>query len=83
LQLSNILTIAVYTLFLVLSRPYDDTIFQTYEIITSTGQLAMLIVVMLGSFGVIESPQLDGAFIGITAFILMGQVGNQVCGTVC
>jgi hypothetical protein len=58
------------------SRPYDDTIFQTYEIITSTGQLAMMIVVILGYLGWIEAPQ--GAFIGIIAFILMGQIGNQV-----
>jgi hypothetical protein len=58
------------------SRPYDDTIFQTYEIITSTGQLALMIVIILGYLGWIEAPQ--GAFIGIIAFILMGQIGNQV-----
>ena len=67
----------MYWLFLILSRPYDDTIFQTYEIITSTGQLGLMIVVMLGFFGTIEEPQ--GAFIGIIAFILLGQVGHQVC----
>ena len=77
LQFSNIATLVVYWLFLILSRPYDDTIFQTYEIITSTGQLAMMIVVMLGFYGKIEAP--TGAFIGIIAFIMLGQVGNQVC----
>jgi hypothetical protein len=66
----------VYALFLMFSRPYDDTIFQTYEIITSTGQLALMIVIILGYLRWIEAPQ--GAFIGIIAFILMGQIGNQV-----
>jgi hypothetical protein len=77
LQFSTIATLVVYWLFLILSRPYDDTIFQTFEIITSTGQLAMMIVVMLGFYGIIEAP--TGAFIGIIAVILLGQVGNQVC----
>jgi hypothetical protein len=76
LQLSEIATLSVYALFLIFSRPYDDTIFQTYEIITSTGQLAMMIVIILGYLGWIEAPQ--GAFIGIIAFILMGQIGTQV-----
>ena len=71
----------MYALFLIFSRPYDDTIFQTYEIITSTGQIAMMIVVMLGFYGIIEAP--TDAFIGIIAFIMLGQVGNQVCVCVC
>ena len=76
LQVANILTVAVYLLFLVLSRPYDDTIFQTYELITSAGQLAMMIIIMVGYFEMVEAPQ--GAFIGVIVFILMGQIGNQV-----
>jgi hypothetical protein len=76
LQVSNTLTVAVYLLFLILSRPYDDTIFQTYELITSAGQLAMMIIIMVGYFELVEAPQ--GAFIGVIVFILMGQIGNQV-----
>ena len=76
LQVANTLTVAVYLLFLILSRPYDDTIFQTYELITSAGQLAMMIIIMVGYFELVEAPQ--GAFIGVIVFILMGQIGNQV-----
>jgi hypothetical protein len=63
-------------LFLLLSRPYEDEVFQTYEIITTLGQLAMMIVVLLGYFQVYP-PQ--GTFIGIVAFILIGQIGKQAC----
>ena len=63
-------------LFLLLSRPYEDEVFQTYEIITTFGQLAMMIVVALGYFQVYP-PQ--GTFIGIVAFILVGQIGKQAC----
>jgi hypothetical protein len=45
--------------------------------LTSGGQLAMLIVIILGYFQVVETPQ--GPFIGIIAFILLGQIGTQVC----
>jgi hypothetical protein len=76
LQIANIVTVAVYVLFLLLSRPYDDTIFETYELITSAGQLAMMIIVIVGYFELVEAPQ--GAFIGVIAFILIGQVGMQV-----
>jgi hypothetical protein len=69
--------LGVYWLFLVLCRPYDDTIFQTFEIITNTAQLAMLIVIILGYFELISAPA--GAFIGLIAFVLLGQIGIQVC----
>ena len=68
--------VAVYLLFLILSRPYNDPIFQTYELITSAGQLAMMLIIILGYFKLVEAPQ--RAFIGVTVFILMGQIGNQV-----
>ena len=78
LQLSNVATVrvAVYLLFLLLSRPYDDTIFLTYELITSAGQLAMMIIIILGYFELVVAPQ--GVFIGVIVFILMGQIGSQV-----
>ena len=67
----------MYFLFVLLSRPYDDTIFQTFEILNSGSQLAMMIIVLLGYLGKIEAPQ--GPFIGVIAFVLLGQIGNQVC----
>ncbi len=45
--------------------------------LTSGSQLAMMIIIILGYFQVIEAPQ--GPFIGIVAFILLGQIGTQVC----
>ncbi len=75
-QVSEIANLGVYWLFLILCRPYDDTIFMTYEIITNTAQLAMLIVIILGYYELIETPK--GAFIGLIAFILLGQILTQV-----
>jgi hypothetical protein len=68
--------LGVYWLFLVLCRPYDDTIFMTYEIITNSAQLAMLIVIILGYYELIEAPK--GAFIGLIALVLLGQILTQV-----
>jgi hypothetical protein len=45
-------------------------------LITSAGQLAMMIIIMVGYFEMVEAPQ--GAFIGVIVFVLMGQIGNQV-----
>ena len=116
-QVSEIANLGVYWLFLVLCRPYDDTIFMTYEIITSrlkprlnppilspstdaeparvarrcvseseftpryeiitnSAQLAMLIVIILGYYELIETPK--GAFIGLIALVLLGQILTQV-----
>jgi len=76
LQVSEIASLSVYWGFLILCRPYDDTIFQTYEIITSSGQLGMLIVVIIGFEGGMEAP--EGLFIFLLALILIGQIGAQV-----
>ena len=76
LQVSEIASLGVYWGFLILCRPYDDTIFQSYEIITSSGQLGMLIVVIIGFEGGMEAP--EGLFIFLLALILMGQIGAQV-----
>ena len=47
-----------------------------YEIITNSAQLAMLIVIILGYYELIETPK--GAFIGLIALVLLGQILTQV-----